>query len=276
MNKSIIGNILDIVLFVIAFVVIQFVILNICAFIWAASNGLDHTAVIQGIPKGEYGALTAVANVFSSLITVVVFAKLKWTPVKRQYLASKPWFTLVWVILLTIGLILPLQWIYEQMEITLSKDYEALFSSLFKEPWGYVAVGVLAPVAEEFVFRGAILRTLLGMMDRKLHWVAIAISALLFAVIHGNLAQGVNAFALGCLIGWMYYRTNSLIPGIVLHWTNNTVAYVLANLFPQLSDGNLIDFFHGDEKLMWGGLFFSLCIVIPSFFQLFIRLKKAE
>ena len=35
-----------------------------------------------------------------------------------------------------------------------------------------MAIGVLAPFAEEVVFRGAVLRTLLGLMSKKNHWVA--------------------------------------------------------------------------------------------------------
>ena len=113
-------------------------------------------------------------------------------------------------------------------------------------------------------------------MNEKWHWAAIICSAVIFAVVHGNMAQGVHAFVMGCLLGWLYYRTGSIIPGIVLHWVNNSVAYVLFNLMPEASDGKLIDFFHGDEKLMLGGIAFSLCILIPSIFQLALRMKKVE
>ena len=144
-----------------------------------------------------------------------------------------------------------------------------------KEPWGYVAVGILAPLAEEVVFRGAILRTLLGIMSKKNHWVAIIISAALFGLAHFNEAQFINALLMGLLLGWMYYRTGSLVPGILLHWINNTMAYVLTNIMPQ-SDGKLIDLFHGDEKTVYYAVGFSLCIMIPSFIQMIIRLKRAK
>ena len=138
-----------------------------------------------------------------------------------------------------------------------------------------VAIGVLAPFAEEVVFRGAVLRTLLGLMSKKNHWVAIMISAAIFGLAHANVAQFVNALLMGLLLGWMYYRTKSLVPGILLHWVNNTMAYVLSNIMPQ-SDGKLIDLFHGDEKTMYYAVGFSLCIMIPSFIQMIIRLKKAK
>ena len=112
-------------------------------------------------------------------------------------------------------------------------------------------------------------------MSKKNHWVAIMISAAIFGVVHANLAQFVNALLMGLLLGWMYYRTKSLVPGILLHWVNNTMAYVLANIMPQ-SDGKLIDLFHGDEKTMYYAVGFSLCIMIPSFIQMIIRLKKVK
>ena len=37
------------------------------------------------------------------------------------------------------------------------------------------------------------------------------------------------------------------------------------NLLPEMNDGKLIDLFHGDDRMMYGGLFFSLCIFVPSF-----------
>ena len=117
-----------------------------------------------------------------------------------------------------------------------------------REPWGYVALGILAPVAEEFVFRGGLLRTLLSMMRVRgwesgryvaptassasvaptrssasgeragrawAPWLAIAFSALLFGVVHMNWAQGFHGFIMGLLLGWLYYRTGSMMPGII-------------------------------------------------------------
>ena len=177
--------------------------------------------------------------------------------------------------LFSLGTIIPLSFLYEQLGIEMDENTQQIFTSQMKEPWGYVAIGILAPLAEEVVFRGAILRTLLGIMSKKNHWVAIMISAAIFGVVHANLAQFINALLMGLLLGWMSYRTGSHVPGILLHWVNNTMAYVLANIMPQ-SDGKLIDLFHGDEKTMYYAVGFSLCIMIPSFIQMIIRLKKAK
>ncbi len=265
----------DVVLYLIIFIVVQIIIMYAGAGIWAGIKGEGYQATLQAASTGGNAILAALVSAFSSVITLIIFLKTKWTPLTRGYLLSKPWGTLLWVALFSLGTIIPLSFLYEQLGIEMDENTQQIITSMMKEPWGYVAVGILAPLAEEVVFRGAILRTLLGIMSKKNHWVAIMISAAIFGVVHANLAQFVNALLMGLLLGWMYYRTGSLVPGILLHWVNNTMAYVLANIMPQ-SDGKLIDLFHGDEKTMYYAVGFSLCIMIPSFIQMIIRLKKAK
>lgn len=264
----------DIVLYIVIFAVAQFIVTYAGAGIWAAVKQEGYMSVLNAVATGGNPVLLALVTVFSNVITLVVFLKTKWTPVTRDYLLSKPWGTLLWVALFTLGAIIPLEFIYEHLGIDMDENTARVFEGLMKEPWGYVAVGILAPLAEEIVFRGAILRTLLNMMSKRNHWVAIMISAAIFGVIHGNTAQFVNALLMGLLLGWMYYRTKSLVPGILMHWVNNTMAYVLSNIMPQ-SDGKLIDLFQGDEKTVYYAVGFSLCILIPSFIQMVMRLKKA-
>jgi membrane protease YdiL (CAAX protease family) len=137
---------------------------------------------------------------------------------------------------------------------------------------GYAVVGLLAPLAEEVVFRGAILRSLLRWHHN--HWVAIAISAALFALTHMNPAQMPHALLIGVLLGWMYYRTDSILPGVVYHWVNNSVAYVMYNVSTALygtSEPTLEDMF-GPSVLLAVG--FSLLILLPAIYQLNLRMKK--
>ena len=265
----------DVVLYLIIFIVVQIIMMYAGAGIWAGIKGEGYQATLQAASTGGNAILAALVSAFSSVITLIIILKTKWTPLTRGYLLSKPWGTLLWVALFSLGTIIPLSFLYEQLGIEMDENTQQIITSMMKEPWGYVAVGILAPLAEEVVFRGAILRTLLGIMSKKNHWVAIMISAAIFGVVHANLAQFINALLMGLLLGWMYYRTGSLVPGILLHWVNNTMAYVLANIMPQ-SDGKLIDLFHGDEKTMYYAVGFSLCIMIPSFIQMIIRLKKAK
>ncbi|MBP5663640.1 MAG: CPBP family intramembrane metalloprotease [Bacteroidales bacterium] len=58
-------------------------------------------------------------------------------------------------------------------------------------------------------------------------WVGIVISALIFGLIHMNPVQMVYGSLYGLLLGWLFWRTGSLLPGIVIHIANNTVAMSL-------------------------------------------------
>lgn len=274
--KEVKKGVMDILLYGIVFVVVQ--LTDIVSFlgmlVWSFVQHEELADVRTAMLSGHNPVLLALTSVFSSVITLVVFLKTKWTPISRNYLLSKPWLTLLWVALFALGAMIPLEFVYEHIGLEMDETTGRIFEGLLKEPWGYVAVGILAPLTEEVVFRGAILRTLLGMMSKRNHWVAIMISAAIFGAVHGNAAQFVNALLMGLLLGWMYYRTRSLVPGILLHWVNNTMAYILTNLLPQ-TDGKLIDLFHGDEKTVYYAVGFSLCILIPSFLQLVSRMKKA-
>ena len=274
--KEVKKGVMDILLYGIVFVVVQLIVSFLGMLVWSFVQHEELADVRTAMLSGHNPVLLALTSVFSSVITLVVFLKTKWTPISRNYLLSKPWLTLLWVALFALGAMIPLEFVYEQIGLEMDETTGRIFEPiwLLKEPWGYVAVGILAPLTEEVVFRGAILRTLLGMMSKRNHWVAIMISAAVFGAVHGNAAQFVNALLMGLLLGWMYYRTRSLVPGILLHWVNNTMAYILTNLLPQ-TDGKLIDLFHGDEKTVYYAVGFSLCILIPSFLQLVARFRKA-
>ena len=270
-------EILNVLWYLVVFVLIQLGVTYATLFIEMAlhpQTDADLNTIIKNLLSND--TTLVLISVIGSVLTIALFVWRKWVVLSRTYLRSNPWFTLLWVVFLGLGSILPLQWIYEQLNISLSMEMEEMFKSIMGNRWGYLALGILAPLAEEMVFRGAILRTLLNYFNGRMYWVPIIVSALLFGLVHGNMAQLLNAFLIGILLGWMYYRTESIVPGIVLHWVNNTVAYTMYKLMPQMNDGKLIDFFHGNNRLMYMGLACSLLVFIPSLYQLYVRLRKAK
>ena len=228
--------------------------------------------VVMGFFHLAEGKMLVFASMLSCVATIALFAFARWSPFSRVYLQSRPWTTLMWVGLLACGLIIPLVWLQEKIGVDVPQKIQDMFEKMLDEPIGYLVICILTPVAEEMVFRGAILRSLL-LPFRRMPWVAILLSALLFGLVHGNVAQFINGALMGLLLGWMYYRSGSIVPGIVLHWVNNTIVFVLYRLFPQTSSGNLNDFF-GSERAVWLALGFSICILLPSLFQVTLRLKK--
>ena len=92
----------------------------------------------------------------------------------------------------------------------------------------FICVSVFAPFFEEWLCRGMVERGMLG-RGMKPFW-AIVLSALFFAIIHLNPWQAIPAFLLGCLFGYVYYKTGSLKLTMLMHCTNNTCALILSNI----------------------------------------------
>lgn len=210
-----------------------------------------------------------ITTALSGVVTIVLFLTLKWAEVSRHWVRTRPWAVLSWCVLAALGVLVPSMWLQEQMP-TLPNFAEDAFDQILKDRLGYFVVGLMAPLTEELVFRGAVLKALLRWKSNP--WVGITISAVLFALIHMNPAQMPHAFLIGLLLGWMYYRTDSIVPGVVYHWVNNTVAYVMYNLYPD-PDMTLTELF-GSQRAVLLALAFSLCIFLPSLYQLNLRLRK--
>lgn len=90
-------------------------------------------------------------------------------------------------------------------------------------PLFIISVIVIAPVFEEIIYRGIILELL---YKRYGSLKAIAISSMLFAIMHLNIHQGVNGFFLGIILGFIYIKTNSLLLSIFVHFTNNFLVII--------------------------------------------------
>ena len=89
---------------------------------------------------------------------------------------------------------------------------------------GILNACIFAPIGEEICFRGILLG---GLLKTRCHtWIAILISALVFASFHGFGANFVTAMLFGILVGWLYWRTGSIIPGIIIHITNNSLTAI--------------------------------------------------
>lgn len=76
---------------------------------------------------------------------------------------------------------------------------------------------LVLPLAEELVFRGALLRLLRPLGEHP----ANLCQAVLFAALHGTLTEKCYALGMGLIFGWAAEQTESPAPGVVLHILNN-------------------------------------------------------
>lgn len=103
-----------------------------------------------------------------------------------------------------------------------------VFHAMLNSPIGIASVVVLAPFVEELLFRGGIQGYL---MERwKNPAGSIVVASLIFGAVHGNPVQIPFAFVTGLALGWVYYRTRSLWPGIWMHFINNGSSVLLYHL----------------------------------------------
>ena len=258
------------ILYIIIFLAIQFVAQFLVFAVYT---------MISGTPVDELPPLWNIAMmVLFSLATILVFLKMRWFEASRNYLRSRPWDVLFWSAIASLGAIVPSlllqgfipEWTGWAKEIV--DQTNAQLEGLMSVPGGYMVIALLPPVVEEMVFRGCVLKSLLEWKPQHRWWM-IALSALLFSLVHMNPAQMPHAFLIGLLLGWMYMRTGSIAPGVAYHWANNTAAYVMFHIYhnPQ----SLTDIVGEGSRPVLLALLFSLCILIPALVQLNQRMKES-
>ena len=116
------------------------------------------------------------------------------------------------------------------------QEYQESMDQLMegKQMWFLIlSMGIIAPLAEEIVFRWLIY---LRLRDYMRSGEAIVISGLFFGIYHGNLVQGVYASILGCLFAYFLEQTGSLWTSVLLHMGANIWSLVLPELAAWLLD----------------------------------------
>ena len=240
---------------------------------WYAAVGfvvaMIGTLVAVGIVAAATGAtsdednpaFTIVATLMQSIIfigTAVLFASLTRRPKPWHFglRATRLWPAVGWA---TLGLVsfyvfaaVYMAVVQPDAEQTVAQDLGA-----DKGTFGMIAAGFMvvciAPVAEEFFFRGFFYRAL---RTRYSMMVAAAIDGALFGVIHFDFSAADALLilpplaALGFMFCLVYERTGSLYPVIALHALNNALAYGIQ------AEG-------WEVSAVFGPLMLAACVIVP-------------
>ena len=135
-------------------------------------------------------------------------------------------------------------------------------------PASAVGLVLVAPVVEELLFRGIILR---GLLSRQRPWVAIATSSVIFGAAHLNLYQFVGAGLIGLLLGWLYLRFRSSVPCILLHSAYNATVLGFAGMADATAEAR---FFDQVPAVAWvAGL---VCGLLGSVMLLYLARRSRE
>lgn len=149
---------------------------------------------------------------------------------------------------------------------------------------------IVAPIGEEFVFR----KLIIDRTHKYGAFISIGLSGLIFGLMHGNLYQFFYCFALGLLLGYIYYTTGQLYLTIAIHAIVNFVGSVIAPLLTPISEAleavdienpdALMAFIEENTMSIVGLLAFELfagaamiCgVIIPLVFRKKIKLDRGE
>ena len=107
-----------------------------------------------------------------------------------------------------------------------SELYEKTSTGLYSASFGIqlVALGIVAPIAEELLFRGVVFNRLKVSLSVKM---AAIWSSLVFAAFHVNLVQFIYALIMGLALAWIYEQYGSIKAPILFHIFANITSVVL-------------------------------------------------
>ena len=119
---------------------------------------------------------------------------------------------------------------------TQGENIMKLFAELDSPFWFFIVGAIFAPLVEEIFFRGFLFQ---GFRERYGWVTGMLLSAAVFAVAHLDLVVLIPTFILGCLLAYVFHRSNSIWPGVILHFLVNSFGLLAAyfasnsqNLFP--------------------------------------------
>ena len=222
------GMVMLLVLFLLGALLGNLAILGLQAFLgaeFAEDYGTLISYPIMFIPPILYASAMSRLNEYTT----------EEVPLDRGGFGKKGWAVLIFTgIFSTIAaafVVEPLTALLPDMPLWLEETMKKMMEKM--PLWAtLLSVSVFAPLFEEWLCRGLVLRGLLRKMNP---FSAIAVSAVFFAILHMNPWQAIPAFCLGLLFGYAYYMTGSLKLTMLMHCTNNTMAVIFSEI-PQFKE----------------------------------------
>lgn len=126
-----------------------------------------------------------------------------------------------------------------------------------------LVLGLIAPAMEELLFRGLVF----GRIKEFTPVIPAMIwASLIFALLHGNLVQGIYAFVMGFLLCYVYERYQSLAAPVLMHISSNLIAVIA-------SETGVLDFMYSSTGAFYGSTLVCCVIVIAMIYliELYVR-----
>lgn len=220
----------------------------VCAgFILAQAIGLGIIWVLRelGVPLAEVNEIifTTAANMVVYALALGIIIGIPWglkkwhTTFEELGIRKIRWIDLLWVLTGFIGYyVLTIVINLTARALVPGADYEqaqetgfSLLATNWEFALAFISLVIIAPVAEELIFRGY----LLGKLQKYAPaWLAIVASALVFAVAHGQFNVALDTFALGIILAFVRIKSKGLWAPIVIHALKNAIAFYLLFVNP--------------------------------------------
>ena len=120
---------------------------------------------------------------------------------------------------------------------TQGEEIVKVFTKLNSPVWFFIVGAIFAPFVEETFFRGFLFQ---GFRERYGWKVGMVLSSAIFAAAHLDLVALIPTFILGSVLAYVYHRSNSVWPGMLLHFLVN--AFGLCGAYFATHYQNLIPF----------------------------------
>lgn len=177
-------------------------------------------------------------------------------------------FLFIPIFILTDELDRLIQLVFPMPEIWLESLTDLVqFSTIIDGSVLVLAAVVVAPIAEEMLFRGMVQHTLEKYREPAM---AIVLTSVLFALVHFNPWTSIQITLLGLALGYLTWRTGSILPAIVVHGLNNLISLLLMNV----DESKLTWYSSGDHvKILW--IIISFALIFPAF-QIFKSITEKQ
>ena len=240
-------------------------------------------------------ALTPIAlYIFALPVLLIVLSGSEAKPPEKKRMSVKTWFVILVIAFgcMYIGSYIG-NFVMAYLSEIMNYDYGNALNTLIDDNALWITAiftVIVAPVGEEFVFR----KLIIDRTQKYGAFVSIGLSALMFGLMHGNFYQFFYCFALGLILGYMYYSTGKLYLTIALHAVINFVGGILTSFLQPVAEGlQTLDTSNTDALIKfvtenWLGLIFTalfsifvmismVCaVVLPIAYKKKITLARGE
>lgn len=124
------------------------------------------------------------------------------------------------LVLVSVFTLIDIEHLFPQQTEHLDKSVQRLFPGIA----GLLFGCIFCPILEEIGLRGILLGGLLKTQYRP--WLGILVTSLVFALLHGMGVHFVSSFIFALIVGWLYWRTGSIIPCMIVHIVNNSLSFI--------------------------------------------------